>query len=171
MKFFIKCFIILYLPNLVFNISIRQIIEAKHEPTELSSLEQHHTPDNFSMEGSFERFIRSLLDLLSTAFPERKLTRYCRILNRSLREFDYRATRDLAKHFRYLSRMYREDLKEEIVKYRKEYDKKLHYKTEFLHAMNQLFTLRENLLFSDYIHDLKDYGNEDKLNIFEETHK
>lgn len=122
-------------------------------------------------EGIFVRFLRNVLDLLSITFPERKLIRYCRVVGRELDKMEYKYTKQLAKHLRYLSRMYREEIKSTMIEYRQALNRTLKYRTEFLEAMNEVFTLKENLKFSDYVYDLRDYGNEDKLLIDEETRK
>lgn len=122
-------------------------------------------------EGIFVRFLRNILDLLSTTFPERKLIRYCRVLNKELDKLEFKHTKQLAKHFRHLSRMYREVVRDTMVQYRQALNEALPFRTEFLEAMNEIFTLKENLQFSDYIYDLKDYGNEDKPFIEDETSK
>lgn len=151
-------------------ISIQGLVKSNdngvHVLTQFS--DQH---GGFNSEGIFVRFLRNGLDLLSTTFPERKLIRYCRVVSRELDKIDYKHTKQLAKHLRYLSRMYREEIKEEMSQYRQALDKSLPFRTEFLQAMNEAFTLRDNLLFGDYVHDLKDYGNEEKLFIAEETRK
>ncbi|KAL0820200.1 hypothetical protein ABMA28_006124 [Loxostege sticticalis] len=67
--------------------------------------------------------------------------------------------------------MYRDELHAELVSYRKELDKPSMLRTEFLEAMNSLFTLKEKLQFNDYLFDLRDYGNEDIIRIDEETKK
>lgn len=56
--------------------------------------------------------------------------------------------------------MYRDDIKQEMAEYRKEYDEKLPKRQLFMDAMNEVFTLQHNLRFDDYIQHMVDLGNE-----------
>lgn len=119
----------------------------------------------------FETFLKKILDLMITDFPESKLKKYCRIVYKQLRFSEYRDVRKIAKHFKYLSRMYQDDLLKELEFYRRELDKTTEHRAAFFEAINEAFTLREHMLFSDYLYDLRNYGTEDKLYIHEETKK
>ncbi|CAK1553031.1 unnamed protein product [Leptosia nina] len=119
----------------------------------------------------FETFLKQLVDILIADFAEKKLRRYCRILYEQLRYSEYRYGRKFAKHFKHLSRMYHDELLEELEFYRRELDKSMQHRTEFFEAINEAFTLQQEILFADYLYDLRDYGKEDKLFIHEETRK
>lgn len=122
--------------------------------------------------GIFVDFLAKLLDLLSsTSFPVKKLKKYCKVMHRALRYIGYRFTKKLSRHFKDLSLMYGDEIKVVMQKHRRELHKNLLHRTEFLEAMNEVFNLQDNLQFNDYILDVRDYGNEDKLFIHEETSK
>lgn len=140
----------------------------------LSYDEDVHVSRQFTIQqnnGIFVRFLMNSMDLLLKTFSERKLIRYCRILSRELDKMEFEYTRQLAKILRRLSRTYRDNIKEEITLYRDALDTQSRLRSEFLKAMDQVFTQKESMQFNDYVHDLKDYGNEDKLFIHEETGK
>ncbi|KAF9424976.1 hypothetical protein HW555_000277 [Spodoptera exigua] len=150
-------------------ISIRGIVDTKNANSPLLRLPTWKVHPEIKSEGIFERFVRKYLDMLSTAFTGKQLIRYCRMMSKELSGFGFKYTEQLAKHFRYLSRMYRDGIEQEMAEYRKEYDEKLTNRQIFLDAMNDIFTLQENLRFDDYIHDMVDFGNDHIPTLVEQT--
>lgn len=111
----------------------------------------------------FENFIEHYLNMLSTALSGKELIRYCRMMKKELKKMEYRYTEQLAKHFKYLSKMHRDDIVEEMVKHRREYDEQLPMRQEFFETLRDAFTLQHKLQFDDYIHDLLAFGKGDLL--------
>ncbi|CAH0713157.1 unnamed protein product, partial [Brenthis ino] len=122
-------------------------------------------------DGIFESFLRRLLELLTTSFPERKLPKYCRILSHHTYDVEYKYAQRLAKHIKYMSQMYPEDIKKELVYYKQALDTKRPHRIAFLDAINTAFTLREYIIFDDYVYELQNYGTNDKLYMDEDTEK
>lgn len=120
-------------------------------------------------EGIFERFLRNLLETLIDHFPIGKLARYIRVLTEKLGRMRNKYSQRLSKHLRHLSKMYRDEIRSELLEYKNDLFRKSPHRVEFLNAMNDVFTLEQNLRFDDYIYDLRNYGTRDKLFIDEET--
>ncbi|CAG9563821.1 unnamed protein product [Danaus chrysippus] len=152
-------------------LSISGLTNVKNPNEPLLLLSFMEKKSNVRSEGIFENFIRSLLDLLTTTFPEKRLSKFCRTLYKYISKIENKYARRFARHIRYISKMYREDLKNEFRLYREEFSKPKEHKTDFIKAMDATFTLKEHILFQDYISDLKDYGTDDKLFIDNETDK
>lgn len=109
-------------------------------------------------EGIFDRFLRNYLDVLSTAFTGKELKRYCSIMHKELYKMEFTYTKRLAKHFRRLSKMHRDNVVDELTQYRRDFDEKLPRQQEFFIAINGAFTLQHNLQFDDYVHALLEFG-------------
>ncbi|CAH2089758.1 unnamed protein product [Euphydryas editha] len=152
------------------SISITGIIDARN-PNAPSILLPGMKKSDLRSKGIFETFLHNLLDLLTTQFPGKKLPRYCRILSSSIYSIENKYAQRFAKHFKYMSRMYPEDLKKELLFYKDELNKRRPRRVEFLNAMNSLFTLQEYVLFDDYVYEVRNYGTDNKLFIDDETDK
>lgn len=145
---------------------INKLIDPKY-PNETVIVQE----TNLTSEGIFVRFLSNLLELLTTIFPEKKLPKYCRTVGRYVNQLDYRYAKKLAKHLRQMSRMHRDELKSELIIYKEELLKRKPCQSDFLEAMNNIFTLQEHIRFDDYIYELKNYGKDDILFIDKETEK
>lgn len=145
---------------------INKLIDPKY-PNETVIVQE----TNLTSEGIFVRFLSNLLELLTTIFPEKKLPKYCRTVGRYVNQLDYRYAKKLAKHLRQMSRMHRDELKSELIIYKEELLKRKPCQSDFLEAMNNIFTLQEHIRFDDYIYELKNYGKDDILFIEKETEK
>lgn len=152
------------------SISITGIIDARN-PNAPSILLPGMKKIDLRSKGIFETFLHNLLDLLTTQFPTRKLPRYCRILSSSVCGIENKYAQRFAKHFKYMSRMYPEDLKKELIFYKDELNKRRPHRVEFLDAMNSLFSLQEYVNFDDYVYEVRNYGTDDKRFIDDETDK
>uniref|UniRef100_A0A2A4JT35 Uncharacterized protein n=1 Tax=Heliothis virescens TaxID=7102 RepID=A0A2A4JT35_HELVI len=64
-----------------------------------------------------------------------------------------------------------EDLMEEVARYRRDYDKKTPKRQQFLQAMDEVFTLQQNVIFVDYLNDMLDLANGHILAIKDQTRK
>lgn len=146
--------------------SINKLINPEH-PNEAVLVQE----TNLRSEGIFVRFLSNLLELLTTIFPEKKLPKYCRTVGRYVNQLDYRYAKKLAKILRQMSRMHRDELKSELIIYKEELLKRKPCQSDFLEAMNNIFTLQEHIRFDDYIYELMNYGNDDILFIDKETEK
>lgn len=131
--------------------------------------DKHKREGDFRYEGIFERFIRKTLDVLINDVRGKKLKRYCRYLHRELRTMGFKYTNRLSKIFKDLSKDDSDDIKQEFIEYRKEVDKKLPHRIEFFKAINEVFNLQQNVVFEDYLYELRNYGNGDRL--AEDLHK
>lgn len=145
---------------------INKLIDPKY-PNETVIVQE----TNLTSGGILVRFLSNLLELLTTIFPEKKLPKYCRTVGRYVNQLDYRYAKKLAKHLRQMSRMHRDELKSELIIYKEELLKRKPCQSDFLEAMNNIFTLQEHIRFDDYIYELKNYGNDDILFIEKETEK
>lgn len=150
--------------------SINKFVDPKHSNETLIVLNDMKET-YLRSEGIFVRFLSNLLELLTTKFPEKKLPKYCRTVGRYVDQLNYRYAKKLAKHLRQMSRMYRDEIKSELIFFKEELVKKKPYQYDFLEAMNNIFTLQEHIRFDDYIYELKNYGNDDVLFIDKETEK
>lgn len=145
---------------------INKLIDPKY-PNETVIVQE----TNLTSEGIFVRFLSNLLELLTTIFSEKKLPKYCRTVGRYVNQLDYRYAKKLAKHLRQMSRMHRDELKSELIIYKEELLKRKPCQSDFLEAMNNIFTLQEHIRFDDYIYELKNYGKDYILFIEKETEK
>lgn len=118
--------------------------------------------------GIFVTFLENYLNLLIHGFPEKRLNKYCKMLSSLLKEMGYKHAKKLGNVVRDL---YHSEIKEELISYREELHKDLPHRREFLTAMNEVFTPSESVLFNDYIIELQEYANKDKLSIDVETYK
>lgn len=153
-----------------YNISIKGVIDPNN-PGRMLLLPNMKNENDLRSEGIFERFIRRLLDLLTTSFPEKRLPKYCRILSRHIYKLNYKYAKRLAKHLKHMSQMYQEDVKSELLLYNQLLEKKRPNRTAFFDAINTAFTLQQYMQFEDYVYELKNYGSDDKLFIDEDTEK
>lgn len=122
-------------------------------------------------EGIFERFVRNYLFMLATAFVPKKLIKYLRIVEKELKKMEFTYTEKLAKQFRSVIKLDRDDALELMGTYQEEYNTRSEVIQEFLNAMNEVFTMQQNQQFDNYILDLKDYASGYKLSMREETKK
>lgn len=153
-----------------YNMSIKGVIDT-HNPDRMILLPHMKKENDLRTEGIFERFIRRLLELLTTSFPEGRLPKYCRILSRHVLKLEYKYAKRLGKHLKYMSQMYPEDVKEKLLLYNKFLEENRPHTTAFFDAINFAFTLQQHMLFEDYVYELKNYGSKDKLYIDEDTEK
>lgn len=121
--------------------------------------------------GIFEMFLRRLAGVLATEFSEEKLRNYCKILHKSIEKLNYKYAKQLAKHVKRLSKTHRNEISNEIIKYVNKLQNPLLNRIEFLKRMDEVFSQQHNSRFQDYIKDLYDYGNDNKLIIDTETKK
>ena len=158
--------------KICYNISIKGVIDTRN-PDRMILLPhmKKEWKGDLRIEGIFERFIRRLLELLTTSFPEGRLPKYCRILSRHVTKLEYKYAKRLGKHLKYMSQMYSEDVKKELLLYKKILDENRPHSTAFFDAINVAFTLQQHMLFEDYVYELKNYGSKDKLYIDEDTEK
>lgn len=124
-------------------------------------------------EGIFERFLETYLDILSTAFTSNKLIKYCRMMRTELKKMHFTYTERLSKHFKFLSKMDRDDIVDEVAAHKRQFDEKLPKRQEFFDAIRSAFNLQHRLKFDDYLHDLLAFGKGDLLlvSIQEQTRK
>lgn len=125
--------------------------------------DKHKREGDFRNEGIFERFIKQALDVLISDVKRKKLQRYCRYLHRELRTLDYKYTEKLSEIFRELSKDDYQDIQNQLHHYRQEIDKPLPHRIEFFKAINDVFNLQHNILFEDYLYELRNYGTDDRL--------
>lgn len=136
---------------------------------ESRSAEQWQENFRNDRDGIFEKFVREYLQLLK-GITGSKVRKYCRTVERHLRDAGYQYTRRLARLFKNWAE-FDESIAGDIEKYLQEFDNKLPHRTAFFEAMNHVFTLQQAVLFDDYIYDLTNYGNERKLDMDSETRK
>ncbi|CAG9795558.1 unnamed protein product [Diatraea saccharalis] len=169
----LKYFLVLFLTGtcirLSYSVSFQNVIQSKHRIAFGDQLSVQK--DDLRSNKIFEDFLRNLLTLLSTGFPKKKLSNYCRLLKNEVDALGFKFTRKLARHLRDLSKLDRDEIQEVLASYVEEMDKPLDHRRKFLDAMNKVFTLQHDVIFRDYIFDVRDYGNEDILFIHDETQK
>lgn len=119
----------------------------------------------------FKTFLKNYLNLLVDGCSGKQLKNHCRVMYTELADFGYKYTKRLSKIYEDLSYLYTDLIHEEIKSYLKELDRSKNRRTEFLKALDEAFHAKEIILFENYISDLSDYCNKEKLLIREETHK
>lgn len=166
----ISVIVFIYSIELVSPVSVR-LVDTSFPKSPILRMSAVESKPGLRSEGIFERFLRNYLHMLSRGLTGKQLIKYCRMVSKELKKMEFTYTERLSKHYRRLSRMYREDLESEMEQYRKQLEEKLPHRQNFLQAMNEVFTLQQNLRFDDYNHDLLDFANGHKLSMQEETRK
>lgn len=114
-------------------------------------------------ESVFERFLERYLETLSKSLTGKALIRYCKMLSKELEKIEFSQAERLAVHFAYLSRLSRDSIADEMIRYRREFDEKLPKQEAFLTSLSEAFNAQHDVIFDDYIDDLSKYADGDLL--------
>ncbi|KAJ2948355.1 hypothetical protein O0L34_g7594 [Tuta absoluta] len=110
--------------------------------------------------------------MATTAIPEKKLSQFTKTLYKNVNELDYKYTKKLAKRLNKISRMHRDEIRDEYQEFLDMLNAKNEpKKQEFLEEMDEVFTRFHEGRFQDYIEDMEEFGRGVKLDLKEETRK
>lgn len=122
--------------------------------------------------GIFEIFLMNWLKLLTWKnIKIRKLREYCRTLEEELCHMDYKWTAKLSDYFKSLSKLDAHNIQEEFKSYKDDFENNTsRRRREFFYAIERAFNAQQAGQFMDYIYELKDWLQNRKNYIADETY-
>lgn len=112
-------------------------------------------------EGIFVQFIKNLLDAVLITIPGYLVRDYIKLMGHQLKPLEYEYSQKLVKYLTKLSNKKEYlDVRNGLVSLRAGCDNLLPHRKTFLDAMNKVYTLKEGVLFGNYLLDLKDFGQD-----------